>query len=163
MSVPLKGIVGQYDNAYNFYCSQLRITIERAFGVLVHRWATLRRPLTCPLSKVGPLVMCLCRLHNFCIDIKDEDTLQTSDNDATYAIQFMDALYHRVGNRIAGDDSLQRLDRGIPNGLLHGGSHFQDAPHNRRVLIDRCPMDDMMAQVKRLNLSRPMSTQYYYK
>ena len=134
MSVPLKGIVGQYDDAYNFYCSQLRITIERAFGVLVHRWEILRRPLTCPLSKVGSLVMCLCRLHNFCIDAKDEDILQTSDNDATYAIQFMDALYHCVGNRIAGDDSLQRLE----NDYLHEASHlvslYQGAEelHHRR-------------------------------
>ena len=48
MSVPLKGIVGEYDDAYNFYVSQLRITIEQTFGELVHRWAILRRPLTCP-------------------------------------------------------------------------------------------------------------------
>ena len=53
MSVPLKGIVGEYDDAYNFYISQLQITIERAFGVLVHRWAILRRPLNCPYGKWG--------------------------------------------------------------------------------------------------------------
>ena len=158
MSVPLKGIVGQYDAAYSFYCSQLRIMIDRAFGVLVHRWSILRRPLTCPSSKVGPLVIYCCRLHNFCIDVKDEDTLRISDNDATYAVQFMDTLYNRVGNRVAGDAALQRLDRRIPNGLLHGGSDFHDAPHNRSGPVDRCPMDDMMAQVKRLNLARPMST-----
>ena len=52
MSVPLKGIVSEYDDAYNFYVSQLRITIERAFGVLVHMWAILRRAMNCPLKKL---------------------------------------------------------------------------------------------------------------
>ncbi|KAL3767702.1 hypothetical protein ACHAW5_007466 [Stephanodiscus triporus] len=39
MATPLKGFLGGYEDAYNFYLSQLRIMIERAFGVLVHRWA----------------------------------------------------------------------------------------------------------------------------
>jgi hypothetical protein len=68
MSVPFKGSQMGYNDAYNFYISQLRITIERYFGVLVHRWAILRAPLTIPTQKVCVLVMCLCRLHNFCID-----------------------------------------------------------------------------------------------
>ena len=38
MAVPLKGQQMGYKDAYNFYLSQLRIMIERAFGVLVHRW-----------------------------------------------------------------------------------------------------------------------------
>ena len=58
-------------------------------------------------------------------------------------------------NCIARDATLQRLDRGISNGLLHGGSHFHDAPHNRKACEDHCPMDDMMDQVKRLHLARP--------
>ena len=63
MAVPLKGVQSGYCDAYNFYQSQLRITIERAFGVLVHRWAILRSPLNIPLQKVTALLMCLCRLH----------------------------------------------------------------------------------------------------
>ena len=34
-------ITEEEDN-YNFYLSQVRITIERAFGILVHRWGVLR-------------------------------------------------------------------------------------------------------------------------
>ena len=106
MSVLLKGIVNDYDNAYNFYVSQLRITIERAFGVLVHCWAILRRPLTCPLFKVGPLVMCLCRLHKFCIDAKDRDAARSNDKDAIYSVQFIDALRSHVNNCINEDAML---------------------------------------------------------
>jgi len=63
MATPLKGYLGGYEDAYNFYISQLRITIERAFGVLVHQWAILRAPLVIPLRKVSPLVLSLVRLH----------------------------------------------------------------------------------------------------
>ncbi len=68
MATPLKGFLGGNKDAYNFYLSQLRITIEQAFGVLVHRWAILCAPLVCPITKVSPLALSLIRLHNFCID-----------------------------------------------------------------------------------------------
>jgi hypothetical protein len=59
IAIPLKGFLGGHEDAYNFYLSQLRITIERALGVLVHRWAILRAPLVCPIAKVLPLVLSL--------------------------------------------------------------------------------------------------------
>ena len=68
MAVPIKGAKTEVEDSYNFYQSQLQITIERAFGVLVHRWSILRGPLTIPLFKVVPVVECLCKLHNYCIN-----------------------------------------------------------------------------------------------
>ena len=69
MSTPIPGLhISDAEDAYNFYLSQLRITIERAFGMLVHRWGILRRPLSMSIVKVPALVTCLMRLHNFCID-----------------------------------------------------------------------------------------------
>ena len=68
MAVPLKGVRGGYEDGYNVYLSQLRITIERVCGVFVHHWSILRAPLAVPLQKVAPLVESLVRLHNFCID-----------------------------------------------------------------------------------------------
>ena len=56
MTVPLKGSPCGHEDGYNFYLSQLHITIERAFGVLVHRWLILRAPLVIPLQKVPALV-----------------------------------------------------------------------------------------------------------
>ena len=69
MATPVPGIhISVIEDAYNFYLSQLRITIERAFGILVHRWGLLRRPLSMSILKVPAIVTCLMRLHNFCID-----------------------------------------------------------------------------------------------
>ena len=155
MSVPLKEIVAKYDDAYNFYASQLRITIEQAFGVLVHCWAILRRPLTVPLSKVGPLVMSLCRLHNFCIDCTDRDALRSDNKDAIYSVCFMDALRSHIDNPVEADASLIRLDCSRPRALLHGGNHFMDARHNRAVATERCPIDNILQQVKERQLMRP--------
>ena len=106
MSVPLKDIVSQHDNAYNFYVVQPRITTERAFGVFFHRWAILHQPLTCPLSKMGPLVTCLCRLHNYYINAKDRDVLRSSHKDAAVVAQYMDTLHNRVDNCIRSDETL---------------------------------------------------------
>ena len=52
MAVPMKGVTDGYDDAYNFYLSQLRITIERTFGVFVHQWSILRAPLCFPITKI---------------------------------------------------------------------------------------------------------------
>ena len=82
MATPIPGhcITGT-DDAYNFYHSQVRITIERAFGILVHRWGILRRPLSISILKVPPLVMCLMKLHNFCIETNSMSTPSTLRND----------------------------------------------------------------------------------
>ena len=56
------------DTHYNFYLSQLRITIEQSFGILVRRWGVLWRPMECKFNKTPHVVMCCMRLHNFCID-----------------------------------------------------------------------------------------------
>lgn len=154
MSVPLKGQQVGYNDAYNFYLSQLRITIERAFGTLVHRWSILRGPLLVPLPKVAPLVMCLCRLHNFCINNKETAVEKMTVKTAQH-------LHHCVNfsNKISGsntDDQAVTIDEnGCPTDLLHHGQHFHDAPKSRKTDTTWCPMDNMMEQVKAKNLQRP--------
>ena len=54
---------------FNFYQSRCRINIECAFGMLVHRFGVLRRPMRCKLSEVTVVVVVVCmKLHNLCID-----------------------------------------------------------------------------------------------
>ena len=67
---PFKGVSSGPKDAFNFYHSQeLRITIEGAFGTLVHRWGCLRKPMPqFAVSKITRLVVVLCKLHNYCID-----------------------------------------------------------------------------------------------
>jgi hypothetical protein len=61
MAIPLRGQQSGWKDGYNFSISQIRITIERAFGVFVHRWSILRAPLTIPILKVPALVETLVR------------------------------------------------------------------------------------------------------
>ena len=69
MLVPFPGAdLGLEEDAYNFFHSQLRVTIERAFGLLVGRWGVLWRPLRVPLRRQARLILALCKLHNFCLD-----------------------------------------------------------------------------------------------
>ena len=102
MSVPLKGQQINYNDAYKFYLSQLSITIERAFGALVHRWSILRGPLLMLLTRVSPTIMCLCRLHNFCINSNkcnfEQMTVRSSQN-ITRNVSF--------SNHMSGSDSDQ--------------------------------------------------------
>ncbi len=154
MATPLKGMQGGHEDAYNFYLSQIRITIERAFGVLVHWWAILRAPLLCPMSKVGPLIESLVRLHIFCIDqnrelesldvqIKNRASLVNSVNLSKLFGSGSDAEYNNFD------------DLGCPVLLLGCCHHFNNAGRNRRPESSRTPMDDMMQRVKDLGLSCP--------
>jgi hypothetical protein len=78
MAISLRGHQTGWKDGYNFSVSQIRITIERAFGVFVHRWAILRAPLSIPILKAPALVECLVRLHYFCIDCEELDFLNPS-------------------------------------------------------------------------------------
>lgn len=67
MVSPFRQVSEGPKDAFNFYHSQLRITIEGAFGMLVHKWGCLRKPLptNIAVSKLCRLVLALCKLHNF--------------------------------------------------------------------------------------------------
>ena len=139
MATLLKGKRSGHEDAYNFYLSQLKITIERAFGVLVHRWGILRAPLIIPLAKVGPLVETLIRLHNFCIDQNELSVFDVpkSNNDNVAGNVAVSQLF---GN--ASDSEVAQLDvLGRPDSLLGHGHHFADAERNRRPPKEGTPMD----------------------
>ena len=147
MAIPLKGMQNGYNDAYNFYMSQLRITIERAFGVFVHRWAILRGPLAVPVQKVGPLIKCLIRLHNFCIDCSEPLGSAPSTNSDAASIRRTVGISNRM-NRMADKASLDQtavsLDSvGRPSCLLDHGYHFIDAEIDRRStdVGDDVPID----------------------
>jgi hypothetical protein len=71
MLVPHPGAHAVAEDAFNFYLSQLRVRIENAFALLVNRWGILWRPLRVPLRRQPELVLCLAKLHNYCIDEKE--------------------------------------------------------------------------------------------
>ena len=80
----MKNVCDGSKDTCKFYQSQVRIRVECSFGILVHRWAILRRhvPPNTPLRKVTALTYCLSKLQNFCID---ENELENHDQTKMYA------------------------------------------------------------------------------
>ena len=83
MATPYPNVSHGTKDYYNFYHSQLRINIECAFGILVHRWGMLRcpSPQNFTILKVCWMVECLCCLHNYLINVSTEN--EVIDNTST--------------------------------------------------------------------------------
>jgi hypothetical protein len=55
---------------FNFYQSQLRITVERLFGIYIMRWGIFWCPLKHDLENALVIVHACVRLHNFAVQRK---------------------------------------------------------------------------------------------
>ena len=130
MCVPFSNVRDGAKDAFNFFQSQLRINIECAFGMLVHRFGILRKaiPMNIEVAKTNSLVLALCKLHNFCIDHSDHMIEQSYRKDAT-SILMDDGLYcPRIDDDIDDPWEYDNVQDRV-NGLLDGGHHLED--HSR--------------------------------
>ncbi|KAG7353530.1 DDE superfamily endonuclease [Nitzschia inconspicua] len=120
MATPFKGKQSGVKDAYNFYHSQLRINIECDFGMLVHRWGCLRKPLPVNITvrKITQLVRALCMLHNFCVDENESVACPVTSDDVYYGI---------VAGGFTQEDAENR-----PQPLIDGGHHFNDVTRASR-------------------------------
>ena len=75
MCVPFKGVANGPKDGFNYYHSRVRITIEYAFGMRVHRLGVLWKPILVyiPIKRTTQLTKSLCILHNFCINNNDKE------------------------------------------------------------------------------------------
>jgi len=159
MVTPFKGAkVGEVQDDFNFYQSQVRIHVECAFGRYVHRWGILRRPLPSSfgLARTTALVMCLCRLHNFCTDSSGanltpaeppllSDMAVGSPGDGVVQLEVTD------------DNPMSPVD------LIDGSDHYDDIPRDTRRLYDRAtarvaeilPQQVLLSSVVNQGLKRP--------
>ena len=67
---------------FKFEQSSNRVPIERAFGVLVNKWATLWCPLNMSFHRRAPLINSCFHLHNFCIEnrmFKEEQLMSQNE------------------------------------------------------------------------------------
>ena len=150
MVTPFKAAVGKAKDAFNFYLSQLRITIECAFGMLVHRWGILRRamPLNISLTKTVALVIALCKLHNFCID--ENETILQPVADDTIEIALNGGIDLRAFNQQNNDSTQNSRSDGVVdtpeiytpeteqvNDLLNGGENMDDVSSKHRRQLYR--------------------------
>ena len=81
---------------FNYYASQLRIRIEMAFGLMTRKWGILQRPLSNPPEHIKHIILCVARLHNFCIDERlkqrgqqNQNTMSTNDRLNTTQLAYM--------------------------------------------------------------------------
>jgi hypothetical protein len=131
MMVPFKGATNGAKDAFNYFHSSLRINIECAFfGMLVHRFGILRKPIPMNISvgKTTSLVMCLCKLHNFCIN----------ESESILTPLAVDVMNIAVEGGIAFPD----FDNGVDGigerveELMDGGEHLEDVLHRDRRRFD---------------------------
>jgi hypothetical protein len=166
MATPYKSVKDGSKDAYNFFHSNCRITIECAFGMLVHRWGILCKPMSTklPISKVTSIVRCLCRLHNFCIDERlgrieglsvEHSPIEEIDEEVAVHLDS-----DHVNIVLGGGMPLVTADNTFsPEALLHGGEHWDDVSRNVRVSRKsagvKLPRERMCDIVERLELRRP--------
>ena len=131
MCTPWRNVSSGPKDAMNFFHSQVRINIECAFGILVHRWGMLRKPMPVNLTigKISSLVLALCKLHNFCIDKNCEDVVcPTAGDIANITLDgglFLPCMDNNGG--AIWDPTTGRLDA-----LLDGGAHMDDHTETQR-------------------------------
>jgi hypothetical protein len=161
MATPFSGVSGGTKDAYNYYHSQVRIRIECAFGMLTHRWAILRSaiPMGISLKKTIALVIALAKLHNYCIDEKDEVVPPVSAVDEL-RIEIRGGIPLETTPMSSGGES-------IPRQLIDGGNHFDDMDQARRrsrvrqyrsqaqAINQQLPRDRLHDLVAEANLCRP--------
>ena len=126
MATPFKNVSSGAKDDFNFYHSQLRITVEGAFGMLVNRWGCLRKPMPVNfrVSRINKLVYALCKLHNFCIDSKETELpLATTE----------DSINIMLEGGVVG------MDREALNHFIGGGHTMEDIPVEERRARSQAP------------------------
>ena len=161
MATPVPGLnISEVEDSYNFYVCQLRITIERAFGILVHRWGILRRPLSLSSLKVPTFVSALMKLHNFCVDNDSRHTSRSTASDEATIQRHARRARKRNNNKTSQNKAVSLDDLGRPKSLLGCGHHFLDEPSGkgRRPIIQELkntPMRKMIKHIRDCDFRRP--------
>lgn len=81
MMIPFPGvnlhIISPENESFNFYHSQLRITIERCFGQFIRRWGIFWKALEFSLKHCSQIIHACARLHNLCVTYRLPFVLNT--------------------------------------------------------------------------------------
>ena len=125
--------------------TQILSTIERAFGVLVHRWFILWPPLAVLLQKMAPLVESLVQFYNFCINNSDNNVVSAQEKSA-YNVRHAVWYSQLTGGN---DAKLVNIDANSrPTSLLSHGHNFVDAKHNWHNKSGITPLDKVIKNVE---------------
>ena len=111
-----------YKDAFNYFFSGgKRNIVERLFGVTYQRWGILWRPILYKLTFVPIIMLCICRLHNFLVDVKDMENIPSLGSGMGY--------FGRRKGYHGGTEKLRTHDR--PSG-------YDDNVHPQ----DECALED---------------------
>ena len=130
MCTPFRNVSSGPKDAFNFFQSQVRINIECAFGMLVHRWGILRKPIPMNITvqKTTHLVLALCKLHNYCLSGNDICIEQPCTSDVSNIVSEGGLYLPRMDSKCDAqweyDLDVQSKDRLAD--LLDGGQHTDD-------------------------------------
>jgi DDE superfamily endonuclease len=95
-------------DAYNFYLSQMQISIEIAFGQLTTKWRILCLLLQTHLPKTILIVDVVCRLHNYVINWQKGELASAEDdygNEDDIVVEEHKNAQGMFGYYESGDDS----------------------------------------------------------
>lgn len=159
MCTPWRNVSQGPKDSMNFFHSQVRINIECAFGILVHRWGILRKPMPVNISvgKISSLVLVLCKLHNYCI-VKKCNVDRPYEGDVAN-IMIQGGLFLPRMDDI-NDASWEYNSRDRLNDLLDGGAHMDDHTESQRRQyrhlrqLDK-PCHRILAEVITMGYERP--------
>ena len=150
MVTPFPNTSGGARDNYNFFHSQVRITIECAFGKLVQRWGILQMamPRGITIQRTIAMVLALAKLHNFCIDEADGENAAILHRDEQHIITNEHGSVPLICNNQAGTNT--------PQDLIGSGEHFNDVPRDsRRSVESNEPRRALLRQVIDSHLTRP--------
>jgi len=102
---------GGRDN-YNYFHSQLRITVERTFGQIVNRWGILWTPMQFSLPRIASIISAILRLHNFGINwgLRNGKTFTFRGQKWLSPVQFQPCSPLDPDGQAIGDERFQTVD-----------------------------------------------------
>jgi hypothetical protein len=168
MCVPFRNVSEATDvpkDAFNFFQSQLRINIECAFGMLVHRFGILRKPFprNVSITKTNSVVLALCKLHNFCIETKHDNyhIFSADQCDASNIMLDGGMVLPRIDDAGGHFWQYDEVDDRL-NALLDGGDHTDDhqrAARRTRSFDGVLPHQQIYNYVRENHICRPARSQ----
>eukprot|EP00808_Paulinella_micropora_P015752 g75347.t1 len=134
--VPYKGrslrTTAPYKDSFNFHLSQLRIHVERAFGMLTARWGILWKQVSASLAGTLSILKSCFRLHNFCID--SSGSLSSAETISQLGLPRVADEYGRLINDFEVEDMLTINPTSSLNPLCFRREAIVQALHAREIL-----------------------------
>ena len=107
MTTPFKSVGHGILDSFNYHHLQIRINIECALGMLIHRWGCLRKllPVNITIKKTCDIVKCSWILHKYCINERllrsheIHNCIETLVSDSTFILMNGGPLSNTLDNR----------------------------------------------------------------